>query len=278
MRRRLALLSGACACALGVLASAQAPGARQHGAAPPQASGTARPAQSAPARRPERRVPFAAGETLAYDVSWSSYLTAGTATLSVKEKRPSFGSVAYYLVAEGQPTPLLSALYTLYYKADSLLDAYSLLSQRGSLYSQEGRRRRMASTRFDQAARTARYEVRTATVVTKDLQVPPSTQDPLSAIYVIRTLPLRPSLKVTMPVVDRDEIYRVQITVTGRERVTTPFGDLPAWRIAPAIVGGGALQGAFVLWISDDPRRLPLKLEAEMPVGRFVLSLREAKG
>ena len=78
-----------------------------------------------PARKPaavERGVPFAVGETLEYDVSWSSYLTAGTATLSVRAKKPSYDSVAYYVVAEGQATGLVAALYPAYYKADTLLD------------------------------------------------------------------------------------------------------------------------------------------------------------
>src|SRR3954447_2135571 len=55
--------------------------------------------------RAERAVPFGVGETLDYDVGWSSYLTAGTATLSVREKKPSYGSTAYYVVAEGGATP-----------------------------------------------------------------------------------------------------------------------------------------------------------------------------
>ena len=100
---------------------------------------------------PEPAVPFKVGETLEYDVGWSSYLTAGTATLAIREKKPSYGSVAYYAIAEGRATGVVAALYHVYYKADTLLDVYSLLPQRGSIYGEEGRRRRMRTTRFDQA-------------------------------------------------------------------------------------------------------------------------------
>ena len=86
----------------------------------------------------ERPVPFKVGETLEYDVSWSSYLTAGTATLSVQARKPSYDSVAYYVVAEGKATGLVAALYHAYYKADTLLDVYTLLPQRGSIYGEEG--------------------------------------------------------------------------------------------------------------------------------------------
>src|SRR5688572_11986367 len=78
-------------------------------------------AQAKPAAKQERPVPFAAGERLSYSVSWSSYVTAGHALMSVVEKKPSYGSTAYYVVVEGRPTSLLSKLYDLYYKADSLI-------------------------------------------------------------------------------------------------------------------------------------------------------------
>src|SRR3954468_4211003 len=147
-------------------------------------------APAAPAKK-ERAVPFKIGETLEYDVGWSSFLTAGTATVSVKEKKPSYGSTAYYIIAEGRPTSMVSKLYTLYYKADTLLDSYSLLPQRGSLYSEEGKRHRMKTTTFNQPARKATYEIETRTLVKKELAIPGFTQDALSAIYVLRSIPFK---------------------------------------------------------------------------------------
>ena len=83
-----------------------------------------KPGPAAPAKpRGEVVVPFRTGEMLTYDVSYSTYVTAGTVTMQVQAKRPSYNSVAYYVVAEARPTPLMSKLYTLYYKADVLMDA-----------------------------------------------------------------------------------------------------------------------------------------------------------
>lgn len=237
-------------------------------------------APAARAARTERPVPFRAGETLTFDVSWSQYLTAGTATVTVREKRPSFDSTAYYIVAEGRPTALLSKLYTLYYKADTLLDAFTLLPQRGSVYSEEGSRKRMKATRFDQAARRGAYEMKTATLFKKDLALPPFTQDPLSAIFVMRALPLKLGTKLTMPVADNGKIYRVQVLVVAQEALATPLGRLAAWKIVPTILDerGKPAGQKMGLWISDDGRKLPLKLEADLAVGRFVIVLRDVRG
>jgi hypothetical protein len=247
-------------------------------ARPPQGAGQRAPA--AAAARTERPVPFKVGETLQYDVSWSSYLTAGTATLSVREKKPSFGSVAYYVVAEGRPTGLVAALYHAYYKADTLLDVYTALPQRGSIYAEEGRHRTLRETRFDQGKRTARFEVTPGAGPRKPIPLPGPTHDALSAVLAIRLLRLREGLSVTLPVSDSGRVLRVQATVRARQQLSTRLGQLMAWRIEPVIIGDKGELGArgLTLWISDDQQRLPLQIEAEMPVGRFVLTLRSARG
>src|SRR4029077_19107037 len=154
----------------------------------------------APAAKKEMPVPFKIGETLEYDIGWSSFVRAGAATLTVTEKKASYGSTAYYIVAEGRPTPLVSKLYTLYYKADTLLDAYSLLPQLGALFSEECKRHRMKTTVFNQAAKKASYEIKTTTVFKKDLVIPGFTQDALSAIYVLRSIPFKRAERCNMPV------------------------------------------------------------------------------
>ena len=233
--------------------------------------------QTSAQARKERPVPFGVGEKLTYDVSWSSYVTAGTATLAVQEKKPSYGSVAYYIVAEGQPGALLSTLYDLYYKADTLLDAYSLLPQRGSVFSREGKRQRMKTTMFNQTANTAQYEVQTRTVVKKDLKLPAYSQDPLGAIYVLRALTLKAGDRFSLPICDAGETYKVDIAVAAPEPVKSGVGEVRAWRITPALPKDQASTARrLTLWLSDDPRRLPVKMEAQLAVGSFQLTLRTA--
>jgi len=227
----------------------------------------------------EMAVPFKPGEVLEFDVGWSSYLTAGTATVAVQEKKPSYNSTAYYIVAEGRPTPLLSKLYTLYYKADTLLDAYSLLPQRGSLYVEEGRRHRIKTTLFNQTAKTAKYEVQTATRVERNLTLPAFTQDALSALYVLRSIPMKAGEKFNMPVTDAGDVYKVQMQVGAVEPIKTGLGAINGLKIVPVVATSkGAPPRGFARWLSDDARRLPLKIEAQLPVGKFTITLRSAKG
>jgi hypothetical protein len=251
----------------------------QQPAKPPAKKPAAR--ATAPAKKPatakrEAAVPFSVGETLIYDVSWSNTLSAGTATLRVMEKRHSYNSVAYYIVAEARPGSMLSKLYTLYYKADTLLDVYSLLPQRGSLFSREGKRQRMKITEFNQGARKARFQMQTASLMTKDLSVPADTQDMLSAIYALRASPATTGDRLSLAVSDNGRLYNVEFAIGAREMVQGGSGTVPALRVTPTITDdkGQRVGRGAALWLSDDARRVPLRLETQLTVGRFVLSLR----
>ena len=237
------------------------------------------PARAAAAPRVERAVPFATGESLSYDVSWSSYLTAGTATTTVREKKPSFSSTAYYIVAEGRPTPLLAKLYSVYYKIDTLLDSFTLLPQRGSVYSEEGKRHRFKTTQFDRAAKKVLFEFRSDTTAKADFATSAVTQDALSAIYVLRAIPLKAGDRMTMPVTDNGINYKVQFDAGAPEKVRTPMGEQTALKVRLSVFDdkNQPVGKNIAIWMSEDPRHLPVKLQADLPIGSFNLLLREAK-
>src|SRR5262245_50429030 len=211
--------------------------------------------------RKDTAVPFKVGETLTYDVSWSSYLVAGTATTSVRERRPGSGNAAaYYIVAEGRPVPLIARLYALYYKMDTLVDTATLLPQQMTLYSEEGRRQRLGTTRFDRAARRAFFELSGDTSFKTDMNVPTQVQDGLSALYAIRASTISPGTTLKYPIIDDGSIYQVQMQASSPERVKVPLGEMTAWKLGVQITDsqGQAVGQNIGVWITNDARKLPV--------------------
>jgi hypothetical protein len=252
----------------------------QRGSSTPTATPTAsRPAAPPAAPRTEPQVPFKVGETLSYDVSWSSVLVAGTAVVSVKEKKPSQNSTAYYIVGEGRPISIVARLYALSYKIDTLFDSFSLLSQRGSLYAEEGKDRRTSTTRFDRASKRAFFEQETETTTKLDYGVPADTQDGLAALYSLRAKAFKVGDHISLPVADSGDLYRVEMNVASPQMVKTPDGSVSAWPLLGTIADkdGQPVWKNIGVWISDDARRLPVKLQADLPVGSFVLALRSVQ-
>ena len=234
-------------------------------------------AAGADAQRRERTVPFTAGETLTYDVSWASYVTAGTATLRVEAKRASYNSLAYYIVAEGRPTALVSKLYTLYYKVDTLLDAFTLRPQRASVYSEEGKRHRIKTTMFDQDKKRAEYQVQTRTTVSKTVAISPAAQDPLAAMYVLRATPLKPGEKITMPICDNGTSYTILIAAGGDEAIETGTGTMRAQKLTLTPEGADVGARALSLWLATDATRIPVKMTAQLEAGAVALTLSSRK-
>ena len=235
------------------------------------------PRAPAPSARREPAVPFAVGETLTYEVSWSSVLMAGTAVATVKEKAPSSGSAAYTIVAEGRPIPIVARLYALYYKMDTLLDSVTLLSHRGSLYAEEGKDRRTSITTFDRAAKRVFFEERSDASTKVDYAVPTATQDGLSTLYFIRSRTFKTGDRILVPVADSGTLYNVDIIVGAPELVKVPFGQTMAWPLKGVIkdIDGTPVWNNIVVWISNDARRLPVKMRADLAIGSFVLALRD---
>ena len=81
-----------------------------------------------------------------------------------------------------------------------------------------------------------------------------------------------------MPISDDGVKYTMTIDVAGEERVKTPLGELAAWKIIPVVVDeqGQTVGQNMGSWIANDAQRHPLKMQAELPLGTFVLLLRDA--
>ena len=82
-----------------------------------------------------------------------------------------------------------------------------------------------------------------------------------------------------MPVSDNGHVYKVQMQVGASEPVPTGLGTINGLKVTPVISGPDkeAPRG-LALWISDDARRLPLRMQAQLLVGTFTVTLRRAGG
>ena len=111
-----------------------------------QKTRTGRTGRTGKAERPSE-CPFRAGEMLTYDVSYSTYVTAGTVTMQVQAKRPSYNWLPIVSAKRGDAPPSSLDAYD---KLDVLMDVHTLLPQR-RLYSEEGQRHQMKVTHRQRA-------------------------------------------------------------------------------------------------------------------------------
>jgi hypothetical protein len=160
---------------------------------------------------------------------------------------------------------------------DTLLDSVSLLSQWTGLFLDENGRKRQTSMRFDRPARKVHYEVTTAPAARVELNAPTGVQDGLALLYALRTRTFRNGDRFTIPVADDGSLYMVEFATSGPEKVAVRLGTFDAWRVNVTIMSEDKEQIGkdIVVWFANDARRAPVKIQAELPVGRFILALRQ---
>lgn len=214
------------------------------------------------------------GETLTYNVSWSNIFTAGIAVLKVENESLPEGRSALSFIITGHSTGVVDTLYHVHDVARSIFDpltAQTLSSNIQEIYGKKQRRRKLS---FDPEHRTVISKLNDDAPET--FPVPKNVVDPLSALYVIRTMnDFTIGKSEVISVFENSKNWAVEIQILGREKVKTPVGEFDAIKLRtyPRYEGVFLNKGVVYLWLSDDDRKIPVLIKSSLKVGSFVLIL-----
>lgn len=103
-------------------------------------------------------------------------------------------------------------------------------------------------------------------------------QDVLSAIYFIRTQPLKVGKSFEVFIGDGGRVYKVPVKVVEKKRMKTILGRVDVLRVNPELFGPERLidseKGEFSIWITDDERHIPVKGRVKTDYGTFDIKLK----
>lgn len=103
-------------------------------------------------------------------------------------------------------------------------------------------------------------------------------QDVLSAIYFIRTQPLKVGKTFDVFVGDGGKVYTIPVKVVEKKRMKTILGRVDVLRVNPELFGPGRLiddeKGEFSIWITDDARHIPVGGRVKTDYGTFDIKLK----
>jgi len=222
--------------------------------------------------------PFAPGETLTYDVTWSVF-PAGQVTVTLKpgEDPPS---ETYEVVTTARSQGFVALLLKVENEFHSTFDAKTLCSRGIHKKVHEGRRRKDTHLVFDGARRLAvldEIDLNKPNAPPKHAEndIPACVADVITAFYYVRKQPLRVGEQIRLPINDGAKTHDVAVEVQAREPIQTPLGARDAFRVEPKVFGGlYSRQGKMLIWFSDDAQRLPLRIKASVSVGTITGTLR----
>jgi hypothetical protein len=216
--------------------------------------------------------PFQVGEKLAYRISWSNFMEVGNVELLTSQAGSNApGTIRLQLKA--MTTSAITSVYPFKDEFVSLFDPVLGFPGHFEKNFVERKRTVKETVEFNQFERVA-----TVAAPGKPLRKVPiewGTQDPLSALYLMRGLGLKPGLQISFPVLDGGKVYQVDLQVTGSDLISIQAGSFNTQRVEVRLRQDNAAltDKRITVWFSTDNRKLPVLVAVNLSFGSALIEL-----
>lgn len=213
-----------------------------------------------------RAIAFNIPEKFEYDLTWTG-VKAGTATLEITRTGNDIK-----IVSTAQSANWVSVFYTVDDRVETLLTKKSSLMFVGEpvnyrLRIKEGRHRRDKEVIFNSGNKVTYIDH--INNEKQHFDVPSLIFDPLSSFYYLRTLKLVVGEPVYVTIFDSKKVWNVEVQVLKKEKVTLSTGTVDTILIKPLMKSEGIFykKGDIYIWLTDDEKRIPVKLQTKVAIG-----------
>ena len=201
-------------------------------------------------------------EKFYFDIYWLG-IYVGNATLEAVNEA---GIVS--ITSQVHSASVISTFYKVEDYAESELKKG--LAAHFRIRQREGRYRSDKETIFDRDGGKLRYfDYRKGTQAEYELKKGP-LWDVISGFYFLRTQFLQVGERLSIDVFDSDKIYTAEVSVVRKEKAKfAGNGEVDAVVVKPVLKSEGIFQhkGDILVWLTDDEKKIPLKVETRVPVG-----------
>jgi hypothetical protein len=215
-----------------------------------------------PAEETPLDLPFKVGEQLTYQIFLPNIQgPVGTASFHVKARSKFFDHDGLFFTLSAQTANSLQRLFVASDTMASYVDPRTLLPFRTELNLSEGRRRSSSKLTVNQDYGTATSETG------ERIEIPVGTHDYLSFFYLLRTFSLTPTRHNAISILVNNKPKTLFITALKRENLQLGSQTIPAIQVSLTTDDAQGDKYQLRGWISDDKRRLPLRLTAMTELG-----------
>jgi Protein of unknown function (DUF3108) len=231
--------------------------------APPAAGPTPVPTPRPPVDSGDNvDLPFKVGEQLNYQIFLGDMKPpAGSASFQVRARARHFDRDAFLFSVRAQTTNAAQRIFSANEQITSYVDPKALLPFRSEMSLAEG------SWRLNQIL-TINQDYGTATSDKGErIEIPIGTHDYLSFFYVARTFNMKPPRRNAVSILVNNHPKTLFVTSLKRETIQIGSQSIPAIQLSLTTDDAQPDKYLFRIWISDDKRRLPLRLTASTQAG-----------
>ena len=218
---------------------------------------------------------FSVGERLVYDVGYS-FITAGEAVFSIPQTQMINGHECLQILFKVASSPALSFLYKVDDRYETLVDKKGIFPWHFTQRIREGKYANDFTAEFDQLNGVAKTTEGT-------YRIPPYVHDAVSAMFYVRTLDYskaRPGEKRILKNFYKDSTYQLAVKFLGYQRVDVEAGTFDCIIVEPLMQEGGLFksEGRIIIWMTNDDRKIPVKVSTKVVIGSIDSELREYSG
>lgn len=219
------------------------------------------------------------GEKFVYTLSWG-VVPAGFATMEVDSPLRWAGVDCYRIKISTKTNSFLDKIYKVRDTVTSLVETSLKRSQYYRKEQQEGSFRRDDELTFDYQKEEAilNRDGKLENVI--KIRRNEDLLDPFAVLYYVRSLKLKVGGQTGARVTDGKAVYQMQINVLKREKVKTWAGYFDCLKIEPKMkklegIFQKKLNASLYVWLTDDERRIPVKMQSEVFFGSVQGLLKE---
>lgn len=215
---------------------------------------------------------FGIPEKLVFDLTWTG-IKAGTATQEILR---AGGDIR--IISTARSADWVTVFFPVEDRIESVLKGTNPnrlgLPVSYTMKIREGKHRRDKETLFDHGSKVAHYK---DNLKGERLEIPiaATTVDTLSSFYFVRSMKLEVGKSVFISVLDNKKLWDVEVAVLRKEKIKTKLGTFDTIVVKPNLQSEGILdtRGDMLIWLTDDQRRLPVKMKTKVKIGSVTATL-----
>ncbi|MGA2297149.1 MAG: DUF3108 domain-containing protein [FCB group bacterium] len=209
---------------------------------------------------------FGFGEKLEYKVGYK-FITAGTGYFYILPN-PVYrgdGRKCYDIRFQVSSLESLKWIYKVEDSYRTILDVGGIFPWEFEQHVREGKYKRDFTAKFDQQNNMAYAN-------NKSYKVPAYVHDIVSAFFYVRTLDLRNMKKGQIIYLQNffdDTTHSLGVKMMGKETIEVEAGTFRCVVIQPLVMEGGLFksEGNIFIWVTDDDRKIPVKVATKIIIG-----------
>lgn len=228
----------------------------------------------------EKNVVFQDGEWLKFEMSYSGFLKAGEAELTLKEEKLN-GKKVFHAIGTGKTSSVVGWFFKVRDNYQSYFDVNSGKPYLFKRKINEGGFKKDKIIAFDYDLKQAKVK----DILDKTDTIIPigNIQDMISTFYFLRSRDVSKMKKgdqITVNMFFDEHTYPFKLKLLGFETLKTRFGKVKTMIFRPIVKSGRVFkaQESVTVWITADENKIPIKIKADLSVGSLRAELFAYKG